>query len=156
MAAGCDCVAPSERLRCPRRAVPTMEATTTAIQASLSVARHGQPDELLGRGGAPQGARVWPERGARGAGGVRGGRGRGASDTEWGTWRGKRAAVWQSGRVASDGQMPTLSRNRPNYKNKSTKTIAEAIKFPYLSSYNSGSLIKSRGISNQPIYKPRS
>jgi hypothetical protein len=49
-----------------------------------------------------------------------------------------------------------MSRNRPNYKNKSTKIIAGAIKFPYLSSYNSGSPIKSRGISNQPTYKPRS
>jgi hypothetical protein len=35
-----------------------------------------------------------------------------------------------------------LSWNRPNYKNKSTKTIVGAIKFPYLSSYNSGSPIK--------------
>jgi hypothetical protein len=49
-----------------------------------------------------------------------------------------------------------VSWNRPNYKNKSTKTIAGAIKFPYLSSYNSGSPMKSRGISNQPTYKPRS
>jgi hypothetical protein len=36
-----------------------------------------------------------------------------------------------------------VSRNRPNYKNKSTKIIAGAIKFPYLSSSNSGSPIKS-------------
>jgi hypothetical protein len=49
-----------------------------------------------------------------------------------------------------------LSRNRPNYKNKSTKTIAGAIKFTYLSSYNPGSPMKSQGISNQPTYKPRS
>jgi hypothetical protein len=57
-----------------------------------------------------------------------------------------------------DSTWPThlVSRNRPNYKNKGTKTIAGAIKFPYLSSYNPRSPIKSRGISNQPTYKPRS
>jgi hypothetical protein len=40
-------------------------------------------------------------------------------------------------------QHQEMSRNRPNYKNKSTKIIAGAIKFSYLSSYNSGSPIKS-------------
>jgi hypothetical protein len=49
-----------------------------------------------------------------------------------------------------------LSRNRPNYKSTSTKTITEMIKFSHLSPYNSGSPMKSRGISNQPTYKPRS
>jgi hypothetical protein len=36
-----------------------------------------------------------------------------------------------------------LSRNRPNYKSTSTKTITEVIKFPHLSPYNSGSPTKS-------------
>ena len=49
-----------------------------------------------------------------------------------------------------------VSRNRPNYKSTSTKTITEAINLSYLSPYNSGSPTKSRGISIQPTYKPRS
>jgi hypothetical protein len=49
-----------------------------------------------------------------------------------------------------------LSWNRPNYKSISTKTITEVIKLSYLNPYNSGSPMKSRGISNQPTYKPRS
>jgi hypothetical protein len=44
-----------------------------------------------------------------------------------------------------------MSRNRPNYKSTSTKTITEVIKFSHLSPYNSGSPIKSRGIANQQI-----
>jgi hypothetical protein len=57
------------------------------------------------------------------------------------------------GRKKKEG---AVSWNRPNYKNKSTKTITGAIKFPYLSSYNPGSPMKSQGISNQPTYKSRS
>jgi hypothetical protein len=38
-----------------------------------------------------------------------------------------------------DGNGYILSRNRPNYKSTSPKTIAEAIKFLNLSPYNSGS-----------------
>ena len=49
-----------------------------------------------------------------------------------------------------------VSRNRPNYKSTSTKTIAEVINLSYLSPYNFGSPTKSREISNQPTYKPRS
>jgi hypothetical protein len=49
-----------------------------------------------------------------------------------------------------------LSRNRPNYKSTSIKTITEVIKFSHLSPYNSSSPMKSRGISNQLTYKPRS
>jgi hypothetical protein len=49
-----------------------------------------------------------------------------------------------------------VSRNCPNYKSTSTKTITEVIKFSHLSSYNPGSPTKSWGISNQPTYKPRS
>jgi hypothetical protein len=41
-------------------------------------------------------------------------------------------------------------------RTKVQKTITRAIRFPYLSPYNSGSPMKSRGISNQPTYKPRS
>jgi hypothetical protein len=48
-----------------------------------------------------------------------------------------------------------MSRNYPNYKSTSTKTITGVIKFSHLSPYNSGSPIKSRGISNQPTYKLR-
>jgi hypothetical protein len=49
-----------------------------------------------------------------------------------------------------------LSWNHPNYKSTSTKTITEVIKFSHLSPYNSGSPTKSRGILNQPTYKPKS
>jgi hypothetical protein len=55
-----------------------------------------------------------------------------------------------------DDEEKKLSRNRPNYNSTSTKTINEVIKFSHLSPYNSGSPMKSRGISNQPTYKPRS
>jgi hypothetical protein len=50
----------------------------------------------------------------------------------------------------------SMSRNHPNYKSTSTKTITEMIKLSYLNPYNSGSPMKSWGISNQPTYKPRS
>jgi hypothetical protein len=49
-----------------------------------------------------------------------------------------------------------MSWNRPNYKSTSTKIITGVIKFSHLSPYNSGSLTKSWGISNQPTYKPKS
>jgi hypothetical protein len=66
--------------------------------------------------------------------------------------------TWLCRRCRSGTRPAALSvlQNRPNYKSTSIKIITEVIKFSYLSSYNSDSPMKSREISNQPTYKPRS
>jgi hypothetical protein len=45
---------------------------------------------------------------------------------------------------------PNVSRNRPNYKSTSSKTIAETMKFSNLSPYNSGSPRKREGFQTKP------
>ena len=56
--------------------------------------------------------------------------------------------------VSNLALMPAVQ-NRPNYKNISTKTITEVIKFLYLSSHNPSSMEITKDFKQLSTYKPR-
>jgi hypothetical protein len=91
------------------------------------------------------------ERGGPCGVGIQGGTRGGSGGVGEARWSGGLGSMARATRVEV-----RLSWNRSNYKSTSTKTITEVIKLSYLNPYNSGSPTKSRGISNQPTYKPRS
>ena len=57
--------------------------------------------------------------------------------------------------VSNLALMPAVTEPRPNYKNVSTKTITEVIKFLYLSSHNPGSPEIMKDFKQLSTYKPR-